>query len=310
MGTALGCWPSVVAHDRHPDYVSTRYAGRISGVELVLVQHHHAHIAACMIENGLEETVIGLAFDGMGLGSDNTAWGGEFLLSDLSGFTRATHLKQYRLPGGDQATLNPERIAFSCLLAELDGDVERALRLLPGLDAAEAGTMERMLERGLGCPATSSAGRLFDAVSALLGFRGRAAFSGQAAMELQALAARGVGEEYDFAVTNDVVDLGPMILGIVSDIERGVERGRISAMFHNTLAAAAVRVCGGLVESHGRLPVVLSGGVFMNRLLRELITERLQTGGTRVYTHSVLSPGDECVSLGQAAIAMARERVA
>lgn len=304
----LGVEPAVVAHDLHPDYASTRYAMGMTGVELEPVQHHHAHLAACMVENGVDRKTVGVAFDGMGLGADGTLWGGEFLVCDLLGFERAAHLKQYGLPGGDQATLNPERVAFSCILAELDGNVEAALRLLPGLDPAQADTMARMLRKGLRSPLTSSAGRLFDAVSALLGFRGRVSFSGEAAIALQSLAGAAVEDEYGFTYAGDILDFGPMIREIVSDLGNGVDRGRIAGMFHNTLAAGAAHVCEHLAGREGARGVAVSGGVFLNGLLRARLTEELQNRGLEVYTHSLLSPGDACISLGQAAVAMARRK--
>lgn len=304
--TTLGLVPAVVAHDLHPDYCSTRYATHFTGVDFEPVQHHHAHTAACMVENGLDGKVIGVAFDGMGLGTDGTLWGGEFLVCSLRGFRRAVHLKQYALPGGDQATLHPERFAFSCLLSELGGNIDAASRLLPGIDPAQADTLARMLRKGVRSPLTSSAGRLFDAVSALLGFRGAVSSPGEAAIQLQSLAAAGVGDLYPFGFDHGVIDFAAMFRDIVSDIGNGVDRGRISAMFHNTLAAAGADVCERLAEEESTRRVTLSGGVFMNRLLRTLITEKLHSRGLQVYTHSLLQPGDACVSLGQVAVAMAK----
>jgi len=306
LSGTLGVEPKVVAHDLHPDYPSTRYAGVMERVELEPVQHHHAHVAACMVENKLRGKVLGLAFDGMGLGSDGTLWGGEFLVCGLDEFRRAAHFKQYALPGGDQATLNPERIAFSCILSEFDGSTEVAARLLPGIEKAQVDTLEKMLNKGLRSPLTSSAGRLFDAVSALLGFRGSVAFSGEAAMQLQSLALQGVTDEYGFTCTDGVLDFGPMIREIVSDIENGVAKERIAAIFHNTIASGAADVAGHIAEAEGIRKVALSGGVFFNELLRTSVTERLRSGGLEVYTHCLLSPGDACVSLGQVAVAVAR----
>ena len=303
---ALGVTPAIVAHDLHPDYASTRYAGLVPGAELEPVQHHHAHIAACMVENNLESEIIGLAFDGMGLGTDGTLWGGEFLLCSLDSFTRAAHFKQYRLPGGDQATLNPERFAFSCLLAELDNNADAALKLLPGIKPDQGQVMHRMLRRNLRSPVTSSAGRLFDAVSALLGFHGPVSFSGEAAIQLQSLAAKGIDDEYAFVFADGTLDFGPMIREIISDIQNDVDKGRISAMFHNTVAAGAAHVCERLATQNSIGQAALSGGVFLNQLLKTSLTKRLQSSGLEVYTHSLLSPGDACISLGQAAVALAR----
>jgi len=165
----LGVVPEIAACDLHPDYVPTRYARQLDDVSVEPVQHHHAHIAACMVEHGLQTEVIGIAFDGMGYGDDGTMWGGEFLLCDLRHSRRCAHLKQYVMPGGDSATLYPERMAFSYLVSEQQEAIES---LLPGIDTKTGKVLRRMIEGGIRAPYTSSAGRLFDAVSAMLGVKG------------------------------------------------------------------------------------------------------------------------------------------
>jgi len=298
--------PEIAAHDMHPGYLSTRYA-RESGIKnLEAVQHHHAHIAACMVEHNLCEQVIGVALDGMGMGDDGTVWGGEFLVADLTAYRRVSHFKQYRMPGGDQATLNPERMAFSCLLSELDGDEAVAARVLAGIDREMRGVLRRMIEKGLHSPLTSSAGRLFDAVSAMLGLCRRISYEGQAAIRLQTAAADDVDSTYPFSLDNGVLSFGPMIREIVLDIEKGVDKGRISAMFHNTVALGVCATCEEIRSQEGISRIVLSGGVFQNELLLKLVTERLCKRGFEVYSHFLLPPNDACLALGQAAVALAR----
>lgn len=298
--------PEIAAHDMHPGYLSTRYARESGLKKLEAVQHHHAHIAACMVEHNLCEQVIGVALDGMGMGDDGTVWGGEFLVADLTGYRRAFHFKQYRMPGGDQATLNPERMAFSCLLSELDGDEAVTARVLPGIDGEMRGVLRRMIEKGLHSPMTSSAGRLFDAVSAMLGLCRRISYEGQAAIRLQTVAADSVDSAYPFSLDNGVLSFGPMIREIVLDIEKGVDKGRISAMFHNTVALGVGAVCEEIRSQEGIKRIVLSGGVFQNELLLKLVAEKLRERGFDVYSHFLLPPNDACLALGQAAVAMAR----
>ena len=300
--------PVVVAHDLHPDYVSTRYAKQLGLKKLVAVQHHHAHMAACMTEHGLTETVIGVTFDGLGLGSDGTLWGGEFLIGDLKDFKRAAHFKQYPMPGGDQATLYPERMAFSCMLSETDNAEQIASNLLPGLDTDTQIAIRSMIANEVRSPLTSSAGRLFDSISAMLGFRGRISSPGEAAIQLQQKALPGIDGVYAFTFEDSVLSFGPMIKEIVADLENNVAKGSISAKFHNTLALATATACEAIRAQDGPNGIVLSGGVFHNRLLHELIVKRLQRKGFEVYSHLLLPPGDISLSLGQAAVARARNQ--
>lgn len=306
LSELLGVKPEIVACDLHPDYVPTRYARELTGVHVEPVQHHHAHVAACMVEHGVQTEVIGIAFDGMGYGSDGTMWGGEFLICDLPNFNRAAHLKQYVMPGGDSATLYPERMAFSYLLSEQEDAIES---LLPGIDAATGKVLRRMIENRVRSPYASSAGRLFDVVSAMLGFRGMISTPGEAAIRLQNMATEGVSSLYDFELEDEVLSFAPMIRAIAFDVAGGREQGEIAAAFHNTLALASAAVCDSLRATHGTDSVVLSGGVFMNSLLKTLLTNQLTESGFTVYTHSILSCGDSSLSLGQAAVAMARHNL-
>jgi len=303
----LDAGPAIAAHDLHPDYVSTRYAEQSGIRKLEPVQHHHAHIAAGMVEHGLEESVIGVALDGMGLGDDGTLWGGEFLVADLAGYRRPLHFKAYPLPGGDQGTRNPERMALSCLLSEGEEE-ERIAGILPGMDDDTRRVLGRMIGQGVNSPLTSSAGRLFDAVSALLGLCSSISFEAEAAIRLQEAAVAETDEVYPFEIADGVVDFGPMLGAIVIDVENGAGKERAARMFHNTVAAAVVGACTRIRSSAGTAKTVLSGGVFQNALLKGLIIDGLRDAGFEVYHTALLPPTDANLSLGQAAVALARSQ--
>ena len=303
-----------VAHDRHPDYISTREAGRGS-LPLVAVQHHHAHIVACMVDNDLDEDVLGLAWDGTGYGLDGTIWGGEFLLSSLTGFVRVGFFRPFPLPGGEAAVKEPWRVAWGALWEAMGGDMTGARRLPCFLSRSdrELKLLARMMERHVNTPQVSSVGRLFDAVAALTGVRETVQFEGQAAMELEFLA-RGVrtDERYGYiikqaegfsknpaAADSWVVDWRPMLKAVVDNVQSGADRKIISARFHNTLIAAAVDV----VQRVGRKKVVLSGGCFQNKRLTEGLVGRLRAAGFQPYWHQNIPPNDGGISLGQAVCA-------
>jgi len=298
--------PEIVAHDLHPDYVSTRYATERRCKVHVAVQHHHAHVAACMAEHGLTERVIGVAFDGTGYGPDGAIWGGEFLVADLASFRRAAHLKCYPMPGGEEAILHPARMALAYLARDLAGDEAR----LPDLLAPqERSVILRMIARGLRCPLTSSAGRLFDAVAAIVGIRDRISYEGQAAIRLQSLARPAEGE-YPFAVHGDsdpmILDFAETIRAIVTEVESGADVRSISWRFHRTVASAVAETCDRIRSRDGINGVVLSGGVFQNDLLLGLVQGRLRERGFGVYAHTEVPPNDGGIALGQAAVAVAR----
>jgi len=304
--------PEWVAHDLHPDYLSTRFARRFDAGRRVAVQHHHAHIAACMAEYGCRERVIGVALDGAGLGTDGTVWGGEFLVADLCDFERWAHLKTYRLPGGDEAVRHPDRMAFSVLVAEMgeDGAEEAARRLLPALADPHRRVLADMVARGVRSPLTSSAGRLFDAVSALLGLCPEVSYEGQAAIRLQSAARHDVRDGYVFELDRAtrpwVFSPSRMFRELLDDVRSGVDIGTISARFHRGVASGAAAVCGAIREETGLCDVMLSGGVFQNQLLLAWLTESLKSAGFRVHSHRVVPPNDGGISLGQAAITLAR----
>ncbi|MBA2430768.1 MAG: carbamoyltransferase HypF [Chthoniobacterales bacterium] len=295
--------PACVAHDLHPDYASTRFA-ESTGLPLIAAQHHHAHMTSCMAENGLTEPTIGVTFDGLGHGTDGTVWGGEFLIGDYAGFTRAAHLRCVGMPGGDQATREPWRMAVAHL-RDADAECRSFNSRVPAHDIR---LVRQMLERSFNTPMTSSAGRLFDAVASLAGVRDRVSYEGQAAMELEWLAT-GVDDAgaYPFALEADgTVDTRPMIKAVVSDIDRDVDNRIIARRFHSTVVEIIASVCGRIRQDTGIKSAVLSGGVFMNALLTTEVLTRLAADGFRVYRHRLVPPNDAGLSLGQAAIAAAR----
>jgi len=300
--------PAIVAHDLHPAYRSTVYARSLEGVEHVAVQHHHAHIASCLADNGVDRRVIGVAWDGSGHGTDGRVWGGEFLVADLADFERAGHFEYVAMPGGDAAVREPWRMAAAFLRAAF-GDAMGTLDVAftRRLDRAAWKVLSRAIDRGLNAPSTSSAGRLFDAVASLLGLRDRISFEGQAAMELEALAAGEADLVYPTTVTESdgdiIVRTTDVIRGVVEDLVREISPSRVAARFHATLADVLVRVCERVRARTGIDTVALSGGVFQNAWLLRAGTGRLEAHGFQVYTHHQVPTNDGGLALGQAAIA-------
>jgi len=299
--------PSVVAHDLHPDYPSTRYAAELLAVRLIGVQHHHAHIASCLVDNGVAGPVIGVAFDGVGLGTDGTAWGGEFLVADLAGFARAAHLAEVAMPGGDAAARQPWRMAAAHLDHAYDGDYPAGL----GVARRHEQQWDQVLSvarAGVNSPLTSSAGRLFDAVSSLLGVRDVVTYEGQAAIELEHVADPAATGSYAVPVSDDAVarvEVAHLVRAVVDDLVGGVPVPVIAARFHHALADVVLVVCRRLREQHGLSTVALSGGVFQNALLVGHCLDRLEGDGFAVLTHRQVPPNDGGISLGQAAVATA-----
>jgi len=281
--------PEVVAHDEHPDYLSTRAALARTGVETVAVQHHHAHLAACLAEHGETGPAAGAIYDGSGWGRDGTVWGGELLVGDLRDFERRGHLWPVRLPGGDKAVEQPWRMAVSWLLeAGWDGP-------LPGPDRHRAEQVAELVRSGVASPLTTSMGRLFDAVASLCGLRDEVTYEGQAAVELEAVADAREAGTYDMPG----LDARPTILAVAEDRARGVDPAVVSARFHNAVARATAAAC---TEEL----VVLSGGVFQNRRLLTATRDALEAAGHRVLVPERLPPNDGGISYGQAAVAAAR----
>jgi hydrogenase maturation protein HypF len=297
--------PEVVAHDLHPGYLSTQWAQALESVRLVGVQHHHAHVVSVMAELGLEGPLIGVAYDGTGYGPDGTAWGGEVLVADRRTYQRAYHLWQTPLPGGEAAIARPGRMALSWLMAAFGPEVgrEKAQALLPELAESELQVVARQIERGINSPLTSSMGRLFDAVGALLGATAEATYEGQAAMELEAMCGPSQDPPYPYDLEQGVVDCRPAIREMASDLERGVGRDAIATRFHETVAAFTVEVCRRVHEAGGPRDVVLCGGVMQNARLVGRLLERLAEAGLATHIHREIPPNDGGMSLGQAVIA-------
>ncbi|CAN5525252.1 carbamoyltransferase HypF [soil metagenome] len=313
--------PQLIAHDMHPDYLSSRYAlerGDAQGIETLAVQHHHAHLASCVAEHRVEGPVVGAIFDGTGWGPDGTVWGGEILVGDASSYERTGLIFPVRLAGGDAAVKEPWRMACAWLAAA-SGDSE------PPMPAALAGSVLEaqwrpvceLIRTGLNSPLTTSAGRLFDGVAALCGVRPRINYEGQAAAELEACADVAESGVYDF----DAIDAGAAASGssgvsiidprraistLLGDLEAGTPVGIIAARFHNGLAQAAACACAEEAERRNLRQVVLSGGVFQNRLLLERTATALRDQNLEVLIPRLLPPNDAGVSYGQIAVAAAR----
>ncbi len=320
--------PEIVAHDLHPDYLSTKYAQELSesGMKVIPVQHHHAHIASCMADNGLQSAVIGVAFDGTGMGADRHIWGGEFLVADYKSFNRVGHLEYLPLPGGDAAIKKPYRTAIGYILSLLGEDALRRLAFVEQVSEAEAEVVKRQIERGLNSPLTSSMGRLFDAVSALIGIRDKIDYEGQAAVELEMVAypchceerdssltpgtssaISADNESYPYNITEDkgmrTIKLRELLQAIVEDLKQGSSKARISIRFHNTIAQMTSQVCRLIASETGIYQVALSGGVFQNRLLLNKTASLLEKSGFQVFIHRQVPCNDGGISLGQAVIA-------
>jgi hydrogenase maturation protein HypF len=308
--------PRVVAHDLHPDYLSTKYALELDGVDLAGVQHHHAHIASCLADNGSDGPVIGVAFDGTGYGPDGTIWGGEFLIADLADFDRGGHLEAVPMPGGAAAIRQPWRMAAAYLdalgAANLnEGGLDQSGLGVARRNAARWDAILSMARRQVNAPITSSAGRLFDAVAAVLGVRDQINYEGQAAVELEQLADPGETGAYPAGIEPDApfrargMDL---IAAAVEDLTAGVPREIIAARFHNGLASLIQAGCELLRERQGLGTVALSGGVFQNLLLLQRTVSGLESRGFHVLVHSRVPCNDGGISLGQAVVAAARDR--
>jgi len=300
----------VLVADAHPGYHSGRWADDHAGGRPVeRIQHHHAHLASVMAENGLEAgaRVIGFSFDGTGYGTDGAIWGGEVLVAGYRGFDRAAHLRYVPLPGGDATIRKPYRSALAHLWTaglEWAADLPCVGAALPG----EVEALERQLERGLFCVPTSSMGRLFDAVSSLLGLRHTVSYEGQAAIELEAVAGASTVRTggYEFAVDGEEIDPGPMLRAVVGDLRGGAAPAAVAAGFHAAVAGLIGRLARELSGVTGIDRVALSGGVFQNVLLTRLARAELDRLGLRVLTHRLVPPNDGGLALGQAAVTAAR----
>jgi hydrogenase maturation protein HypF len=301
LGTLYDLHPSAVAADAHPDYLSTKFA-LCSGLPVVRVQHHYAHVLACMAENGLEGPCLGVAWDGTGYGLDGTVWGGEFLRPTTATFQRVAHLRTFRLPGGEQAIKEPRRAAIG-LLYELFGDTLFSMEELAPVRAfspRERGILQGMLAKQINSPRTSAAGRLFDAIAAILALHLGHQFESQAAMELEwAVGGIETDEAYPIRISEEpstlVLDWGPLVRDLLADLKSDVPVARIAARFHNALVEGILAVA----ERVGEERVVLTGGCFQNRYLTERVVARLRAEGFRPYWHQRIPPNDGGIALGQ-----------
>ncbi len=302
--------PTALACDLHPDYLATRYAQARSqedSLPLVSVQHHHAHIASCLAENGWAspEPVIGLAYDGTGYGTDGSIWGGEILIAGYKDFTRRFHLAPLPLPGGDLAVRKPARMALSYLLAAGVDLEDLTLAPIAYLTPAEAQAVRQQVSTGFNAPLTSSMGRLFDAVAALIGLCEEISYEAQAAMMLESASDPLESGFYEMPLEKDIIDPLPMIRAIVADLKASVSMGSIAARFHNSLVRMSLEACRQIRQETGLRTVVISGGVWQNMRLMNLTLPALEAEGFTALIHTQLPPNDGCVSLGQAVVALA-----
>jgi len=303
----LDIQPEALACDQHPDYLSSQWAARQTATPLIQVQHHHAHIAACMAEHQLQGPVIGLAFDGTGLGDDNTIWGGEVLLADEAGYRRMAHLESIPMPGAAAAIKEPWRMGLA-YLHHAYGDAlgELALPFLSFLDSPAKTTVLQMAAKGINAPLTSSLGRLFDGVAAIVGLRQTVAYEGQAAMELEMMADGRRQDAYPYQWHDGAVKeiaLAPMIVAIVEDILQGMPAFVISRRFHQTIIDGFAGLCAEIARETQLSRVVLSGGCFQNVLLLEGLTRALHDRHLSVFAHQQVPTNDGGIALGQAVVA-------
>ena len=304
--------PQVIACDLHPEYLPSKYAASLAadkGLPLVRIQHHHAHIVSCLADNRVEGPVIGVAFDGVGYGTDGAIWGGEFLVADWHGFRRAGQLEYVPMPGGAAAIKKPYRMALGYLYSLADGiPVPGTLQVTP----LEADIVGRQIQQKLNCPLTSSIGRLFDAVAAIAGVRREIDYEAQAAIELEMAAPANLDAArftaYPYSIEEEIsgvktVRLGELMRSVVNDVDRAVPVPEISAKLHVTVVHMTTDMCQNIAHETGLRQVALSGGVFQNRLLLRLNVEQLQAAGFQVLTHHLVPCNDGGIALGQAVIA-------
>jgi hydrogenase maturation protein HypF len=301
--------PTCIACDMHPDYLSSRFAQE-TGLPLIQVQHHHAHITACMAEFGLTESVIGVSFDGTGLGDDGAIWGGEFLICDLTGYRRFSHFDYVPLPGGDKAAEQPWRMGLAYLYTTFGRAFwDLDLPLIHALEPEKAELLLKTIDKQIQCPPTSSIGRLFDAVAAITGLVSNSTFEAEAPIRLEAAideAAYRTETCYPYRI-DSTINVTPLIEALVTDISNSMAVGEIAAKFHQTLVAIILDMAERMRQEHDIHTVVLSGGVFQNRHLLEKAEVTLQTNGFAVYSPLQVPANDGGLCLGQLAVAAMKE---
>ncbi|MCK4794750.1 MAG: carbamoyltransferase HypF [Desulfobacteraceae bacterium] len=309
MKRILHIHPEIIACDLHPDYLSTRYADVQHDLEKIQVQHHHAHIVSCMAENKLDGPVIGLSFDGTGFGTDGNIWGGEILIADAARFTRAAYLSYIPMPGSSAAIKEPWRMAVSYLY-DAFGEAfwHLDLPVLRQMEKRKLKILVEMISKNINSPRTSSLGRLFDGIAAIMGIRKNVYFEGQAAMDLEMLAEEPAKTTYEYEWTSKEthrVLLQPIIHGVVKDMAKGVELSEISGKFHATLISLFSELCEVIRKESGLNRVAMSGGVFQNSLLLTGLVKALEDKKFQVFTHQRVPTNDGGIALGQAVVAAA-----
>jgi len=309
MKRILNIEPEILAHDLHPDYLSTRYAVEQPDIEKVPVQHHHAHIVSCMAENMLDGQVIGLSFDGTGYGPDGSIWGGEVLVADKKDFSRKAHLSYVPMPGSSAAVKEPWRMAISYLYDAFgDAFLDLDLPVLRDIDERNVNIISEMIIKRVNSPATSSLGRLFDGIASIIGMRHSVCYEGQAAMELEMISGEKTKEAYEYEwASGDMYTIlpRPIISGVVNDMKKGVALSRISAKFHETLIRLFSNLCEDIRTETDLNRVALSGGVFQNEIILTGMIRALEERNFQVFTHHLVPTNDGGLSLGQAVIAAA-----
>ena len=300
--------PEVTVHDFHPDYLSSRFAADQNEFPSLAVQHHHAHIVSCLAEHGVQEPVIGLALDGTGLGLDGAVWGGEVLLCDFTSFIRRAHLSYVPLPGGDAAAKSPWRMGLAYLYHAFGESLfDLPIPFVKELDFKTASLILQMVRKGVNSPPTSSCGRLFDAVSALIGIRKEMVYEGQAAIELEMCRNPDEKDAYAFDICPKdgewILETRPLIKDVVADLLNGKARGVISSRFHNTLINMFHQICATIRTETNMEQVALSGGAFQNKTLLSGMTRALTADGFNVISQEKVPANDGGLSLGQAVIA-------
>ncbi len=301
--------PAMIAIDMHPDYISTKTGLSYSNLPIVSVQHHHAHIASCMVEHRLDERVIGIALDGTGYGTDGNTWGSEFMVCDLNEFERVSHFEYLPMPGGDLAAEQPWRMAIASLYQVFGADLlNLEIPFIKQMDTDKASLIIQMMAKNINCPLTSGAGRLFDAVAALLGLVHEATFQAEGPMRLESLVKPESIDQYSFTIDN-TIQFQSTILGIVEDITNGIQPDTIATKFHNTIISVIFSCANTIRMNTGINKAVLSGGVFQNKYLLEGATNLLEKNNFEVFSQASVPTNDGGIALGQLAVAAKRREL-
>jgi hydrogenase maturation protein HypF len=295
--------PKIIVCDKHPNYLSTRFAQE-SGLPVAEVQHHHAHIASCMAENDIHQQVIGIVMDGTGYGDDGNIWGGEIMISDISSYQRCFHFHYVPIPGGDAAIKEPWRTGLAYLYKSFgDALYDLSIPFVQCLNKNNTGLLLEAMDKDINAPLSSSAGRLFDAIAAITGICTRASYHAEAPMRLEAAIESDIDTFYDYDIKNGLISFFPMIRAIVEDISSGLPVSLIAAKFHNTVCEAVINTAKYINNQYHIDKVVLTGGSFQNRYLLSHTVQKLADEGFDVYTHQKVPCNDAGIALGQVAVA-------